>query len=129
MYSRSPVPWRLKTRPWPKKLPHAACSRRAATFACAAAPGQNDMVLGFRSWWAASLLLARGIGIASPPRGFNSWDAYGQSLNESAALEIAQTMVEILLPHGYETLVIDGGWSDAYNHDECGDCVDAYGRP
>lgn len=55
-------------------------------------------------------------------------DAYKQNLNESAAMEIAQTMVELLLPHGYDTLVIDGGWSDAYNHDECGDCVDEYGR-
>jgi hypothetical protein len=25
--------------------------------------------------------------------------------------------------------VIDGGWSDAYNHDNCTDCVDAHGRP
>eukprot|EP01047_Picozoa_sp_COSAG01_P071024 COSAG01_NODE_10921_length_2050_cov_2.561763_1_plen_25_part_10 len=25
-------------------------------------------------------------------------------------MEIAQTMVELLLPHGYDTLVIDGGW-------------------
>ena len=58
---------------------------------------------------------------ATPPRGFNSWDAYKQNLNESAAMEIAQSMVELLLPHGYDTLVIDGGWSDAYNHDECGD--------
>ena len=65
---------------------------------------------------------------AAPPRGFNSWDAYKQNLNESAAMEIAQSMVELLLPHGYDTLVIDGGWSDAYNHDECGDCVDQYGR-
>lgn len=65
---------------------------------------------------------------ATPPRGFNSWDAYKQNLNESAAMEIAQSMVELLLPHGYDTLVIDGGWSDAYNHDECGDCVDEYGR-
>ena len=65
----------------------------------------------------------------SPARGFNSWDAYKQNLNESAALQIAQGMVQLLLPHGYDYLVIDGGWSDAYNHDECGDCVDEYGRP
>jgi alpha-galactosidase len=66
---------------------------------------------------------------ATPLRGWNSWDAYKQNLNESAALKIAENMARFLLPHGYDTLVIDGGWSDAYNHDNCTSCVDANGRP
>ena len=64
----------------------------------------------------------------TPPRGWNSWDVYKQGLNESAALAVAENMVKLLLPHGYDTLVIDGGWSDAYNHDNCTDCIDANGR-
>ncbi len=65
---------------------------------------------------------------ATPLRGWNSWDSYKQNLNESAALKIAENMAKFLLPHGYDTLVIDGGWSDAYNHDNCTSCVDANGR-
>ena len=66
-----------------------------------------------------------------PAKGWNSWDAYKQNLNESTALAIAANMKRLLLPHGYDTLVIDGGWSDAYNHDVCPPgppCIDANGR-
>lgn len=65
---------------------------------------------------------------ATPLRGWNSWDSYKQNLNESAALKIAENLAKFLLPYGYDTLVIDGGWSDAYNHDNCTSCVDANGR-
>jgi hypothetical protein len=65
----------------------------------------------------------------TPPRGWNSWDADKQALNEEMALKVAANMVRFLLPHGYDTLVIDGGWSDAYTKDACTDCIDAYGRP
>ena len=72
-----------------------------------------------------------------PVRGWNSWDPYKQSLNESTALRIAENMARLLLPHGYNILVIDGGWSDAYNHDTCPTgtlsnplepCIDSNGR-
>jgi hypothetical protein len=63
-----------------------------------------------------------------PPRGWNSWDADKQGLNESTALKVAENMVRLLLPHGYDTLVIDGGWSDAY-FSNCTNCIDANGRP
>ena len=66
---------------------------------------------------------------ATALRGWNSWDAYKQNLNESAAMAVAENMVKFLLPYGYDTLVIDGGWSDAYNHAYCTDCIDAHGRP
>ncbi len=78
-------------------------------------------------------LLGRNLVLAEPipARGWNSWDAYGQDLNESSALAIAENMVQFLLPHGYDTLVIDGGWSDAYNNDVCHpdhECIDTNGR-
>ena len=67
--------------------------------------------------------------VVHPLRGWNSWDAYKQLLNESSPLVVAENMAKPLLPYGYDTLVIDGGWSDAYNHEDRTDCIDAYRRP
>jgi len=49
-----------------------------------------------------------------PPRGWNSFDAYGVHLDEQAALETIQVMAERLLPLGYDTFVIDEGWYSEY---------------
>ena len=67
---------------------------------------------------------------ARPPRGFNSFDLqwdrrYNTSIpvwNETKFRQIAKEMASSLLPHGYDTIVIDGGWS--YGTD-----IDGYGRP
>ena len=63
-----------------------------------------------------------------PPKGWNSWDCDKRGLNETGALAIAANMAKYLLLSGYGTLMIDGGWSDAYFVANCTDCIDAFGR-
>ena len=66
---------------------------------------------------------------SSPPMGFNSFDIqYDRRANpqvpiwnETLFRQIAPAMATQLLPHGYDTIVIDGGWSAGY--------VDENGRP
>ena len=66
-----------------------------------------------------STLIGGGVAVilrpSVPPKGFNSFDSYGQAqgttLNCSTVLDIAMAMSTELLPAGYDTLVIDGGWS------------------
>eukprot|EP01048_Picozoa_sp_COSAG05_P031417 COSAG05_NODE_11459_length_512_cov_1.242131_2_plen_122_part_01 len=65
-----------------------------------------------------------------PPRGVNSFDIqYARRdpnstvpvWNEAEFRELATAMSSQLLPVGYETIVIDGGWA--------GDSIDGHGRP
>lgn len=52
-------------------------------------------------------------------RGWNSYDDADGATNRSATLAAAQYMHDVLLPHGYDLVTLDGGWSDH---------LDAYGR-
>ena len=45
-----------------------------------------------------------------PPKGFNSFDSYG-GLNHSSAVRLAEALKQQLLPAGYDTICLDGGWS------------------
>jgi hypothetical protein len=71
---------------------------------------------------------------ATPPMGWNSWDCYGTTVTEDEVLANAEFMGEHLLPHGWDTVVVDIAWSDpsarahGYNA-EAPLAVDAYGRP
>lgn len=48
----------------------------------------------------------------TPPLGWNSWNTYGENINEQLIMETADAMVEQgLLEKGYEYLVIDDCWS------------------
>lgn len=48
----------------------------------------------------------------TPPMGWNSWNTYGENINEQLIMETADAMVaEGLLEKGYEYLVIDDCWS------------------
>lgn len=48
----------------------------------------------------------------TPPMGWNSWNTFGEHINESMIFEIADAMVSSgLASHGYEYLVIDDCWS------------------
>jgi hypothetical protein len=64
---------------------------------------------------------------STPPRGFNSfdlqWNGGGSYIawNESTFRRVATAMSKQLLPYGYDTLVVDGGWH--------GGSVDGNGRP
>ena len=72
---------------------------------------------------------------STPPRGFNSFDSYG-GLNHTKAIQLADILAEQLLPHGYEYLVMDGGWSSGKScvtfpngSTAAGECIDEFGRP
>ena len=44
----------------------------------------------------------------TPPMGWNSWNTFGENINEKLIFETADAMVEAGLPRmGYEYLVID----------------------
>ena len=48
----------------------------------------------------------------TPPMGWNSWNTFGEKINEKLIYETADRMVEDgLLDLGYEYLVIDDCWS------------------
>ncbi|WP_228372933.1 glycoside hydrolase family 27 protein [Demequina subtropica] len=70
---------------------------------------------------------------ATPPMGWNSWDSYGTTVTEDEVLANAQVMAERLLPHGWDTVVVDIAWYDptARSHGYNADApltLDAYGR-
>ncbi|MEU9349282.1 glycoside hydrolase family 27 protein [Streptomyces sp. NPDC048278] len=45
-----------------------------------------------------------------PPMGWNSWDCYGTTVTEEEVLANARFMREHLLPHGWDTVVVDIQW-------------------
>lgn len=48
----------------------------------------------------------------TPPMGWNSWNTYGENINEQLIRETADAKVsEELLEKGYEYLVIDDCWA------------------
>jgi hypothetical protein len=48
----------------------------------------------------------------TPPLGWNSYDAWGTSINEDQVLANAQYMKDHLLSHGWKYVVIDARWYD-----------------
>jgi len=46
----------------------------------------------------------------TPPMGWNSWDAYGESVSEADIRANAQWMAQNLKSHGWEYIVVDMGW-------------------
>ena len=70
---------------------------------------------------------------ATPPMGWNSWDAYGRTLDEKSIKQSAQWMAQHLKKFGWEYVVVDEGWylanldangNDSHTRFE----IDAYGR-
>ena len=70
----------------------------------------------------------------TPPMGWNSWDCFGTSVTEDEVMANARFMAEHLLPHGWDTVVIDIQWYEptaragGYNAD-APIVLDAWGRP
>lgn len=59
----------------------------------------------------------------TPPMGWNSWNTFGENINERLIMEMADVMVEKgLRDAGYEYLVIDDCWSEK-ERDENGNLV------
>lgn len=69
----------------------------------------------------------------TPPMGWNSWDCYGTTVTEDEVLANARHLAHHLLPHGWDTVVVDIAWYDptakahGYNADAPHE-LDAYGR-
>lgn len=47
---------------------------------------------------------------ATPPMGWNSWDAYGEAVSEADIRANATWMAEYLKAYGWEYVVVDSGW-------------------
>ena len=45
--------------------------------------------------------------VITPPRGWNSYDSYTMNVNETSFLAQCQATADLLLPHGYDTCVVD----------------------
>src|SRR5947207_15912882 len=70
---------------------------------------------------------------ATPPMGWNSWDAYGETVSEADIRANAQWMAEHLKSFGWQYVVVDSGWhvtndSAGPNADSAQFSLDAYGR-
>src|SRR6266852_2319720 len=69
----------------------------------------------------------------TPPMGWNSWDAYGETVSEADIRANAQWMAEHLKSFGWQYVVVDSGWyvtnhSAGTNADSAQFSLDAYGR-
>lgn len=66
--------------------------------------------------WACAFLLApppahtAEVPAARPPMGWNSWDAYGESVSEADLRSSAKWMADNLKPFGWQYVVVDSGW-------------------
>lgn len=70
---------------------------------------------------------------ATPPMGWNSWDAYGETVSESDIKANAAWMAKHLKAYGWEYVVVDSGWyvtnhSAGTNAAAAEFSLDAYGR-
>ena len=53
----------------------------------------------------------------TPPMGWNSYDNFGDSVTEAEVLDNADYQRRILLPHGWQYVVVDYRWYDSGAHD------------
>jgi len=70
---------------------------------------------------------------ATPPMGWNSWDAYGETVSETDIRANAEWMAEHLKSFGWQYVVVDSGWyvtnhSAGTNADSAQFSLDAHGR-
>ncbi|HUA38177.1 MAG TPA: putative Ig domain-containing protein [Candidatus Sulfopaludibacter sp.] len=69
----------------------------------------------------------------TPPMGWNSYDAYGDSVRESEVLANAEWLKQHLQPFGWDTVVVDFRWYDRFANGQPGQSpegimIDEYGR-
>ncbi len=90
-------------------------------FAIVSAQEKNE--LAFKKW------------AATPPMGWNSWDCFGPSVNESEVKANADYMAENLKDYGWEYIIVDIRWyidnqtTGHYNrYNESDFVIDKYGR-
>jgi len=69
----------------------------------------------------------------TPPMGWNSWDAYGETVSEADIRANAQWMAQHLKSYGWQYIVVDSGWyvtnhTAGTNAASAQFSLDAYGR-
>jgi len=69
----------------------------------------------------------------TPPMGWNSWDAFGESVNETDIRATAEWMANNLKQYGWEYVVVDSGWyvknhAAGYNAKDAQFSMDGFGR-
>ncbi len=79
-----------------------------------------------------SIVLACAIA-PTPPMGWNSWDAYGETVSEADIRANAQWMAQHLKSYGWQYIVVDSGWyvtnhTAGTNAASAQFSLDAYGR-
>ena len=65
---------------------------------------------------------------AVPPKGWNSYSAFGGAVTESLFLENCELASRLLRPHGYQYCVVDIAWFSEDGHAK-GSNLDRWGRP
>jgi alpha-galactosidase len=70
---------------------------------------------------------------ATPPMGWNSWDAFGESVKESDIRGTAEWMAKNLKEYGWQYVVVDSGWyvknhAAGYNAKDAEFSLDGFGR-
>jgi len=81
-----------------------------------------------------SVAIAQESGVAAtPPMGWNSWDAYGESVKESDIRASAEWMAKNLKASGWEYVIVDSGWyvtnhSSGTNAQSATFSLDSFGR-
>lgn len=73
------------------------------------------------------------IAAATPPMGWNSWDAFGESVKESDIRGAADWMAKNLKSYGWQYVVVDSGWyvnnhAAGYNAETAEFSLDEFGR-
>ncbi len=78
---------------------------------------------------------SQGVVALTPPMGWNSYDAFGDSVTQAEMLANARAVARYLKPHGWQYVVVDYCWFDPKAHDNNpnGDAgeklpIDRYGR-
>jgi len=69
----------------------------------------------------------------TPPMGWNSWDAFGESVKESDIRATAEWMAKNLKSYGWQYVVVDSGWyvknhAAEYNAKDAEFSLDGFGR-
>jgi alpha-galactosidase len=85
-----------------------AGSARGILCAACVAFGMGILATGFAM--SSSDVNAQDVLAPTPPMGWNSWDAYGETVSEADIKANASWMAEHLKAYGWEYIVVDSGW-------------------
>jgi len=85
------------------------------------------------TWCGVAVNAQQPVLAARPPMGWNSWDAYGESVKESDIRASAEWMAKNLKSFGWEYVVVDSGWyvtnhREGTNANDAQFSLDAFGR-